>query len=230
MKETELAQVVVDWLKNQQWTVYQEVQLEFGGHRADVVGECGGLTWVVECKTTMSLALLEQALKWKPYANFVSVAVPRPKRRTNGQGAAQVFLRQNGIGLINVCNYKLRGIGMYDVAARLIEPNHLNRNVAGSLRASLCDEQKDYAQAGNSDGLYWTPFKRTCQELRRIVQATPGIHLKAAIDGIRHHYSSDQTARACISKYVQSGKDIIPGVSCERDGNKLCLYPQEAAE
>jgi hypothetical protein len=218
MKETDLASKVADWMKAQHWEVYQEVQPNFRSHRADIVGLCDNLTWVVECKTSMTLALLEQALGWKPYAHFVSVAVPTPKLTRRGRDAAKIFLNQNGIGLIEVSSW----------STYLVEKNGFNRKIIGSLRSSLNDRQKDYARAG-SNGSYWTPFKQTCSELKSFVSRHPGTSLKAAIDGIPHHYSSDKTARACISKYIQAGTDIIPGVSCEREGNKLCLYPQEAS-
>jgi len=66
-------------------------------------------------------------------------------------------------------------------------------------------------------------------ELQRVVQGQPGIHLNAAMGKISHHYNSDSTAKASISRYLQMNTNIVKGVRCEREGRCLRLYPQEKA-
>lgn len=215
-RETEIAARVISWLESQHWEVYQEVA--YNGRVADIVATSGYLTWVIECKKSLSLALLDQALMWKRFgsANYISVAVPYKVRR--GSHAAEWFLRQNGIGLITVREHD----GTYQEI-----PASLYRKAFSSLRKSLNDRQKTYAPAGNADGRYWTPFQETCRVLKRFVDENPGACLKDAINGIRHHYSSDSTARACISQYLQSRENIVKGVEARREGRYLKLYPVE---
>jgi hypothetical protein len=215
-RETEIAARVISWLESQHWDVYQEVA--YNGRVADIVATSGYLTWIIECKRSLSLALLDQALMWERFgaAHYISVAVPYGPKR--GGQAAEWFLRQNGIGLITV-----RKNGAHQNI-----PPRIHRKAFSSLRKSLNDRQKTYAPAGNADGLYWTPFQETCRTLRRFVDEHPGTCLKDAINGIRHHYSSDSAARACISQYLQSGKNIVKGVEARREGRYLKLYPVEA--
>ena len=75
--ETDVAKVVVAWLRNQHWDVHQEVAPGGGGSpRADIVGVQGRRLYVVEVKTAFSLAVVEQAMGWLRSAHYVSVAVP----------------------------------------------------------------------------------------------------------------------------------------------------------
>jgi hypothetical protein len=214
--ETEIAARVVEWLESQYWDVYQEVA--YNGKVADIVATSGYLTWIIECKRSLSLALLEQAMIWKQYgvAHYLSVATPYKFHIVRGGQAAIWFLRQQGIGLIYVRPYEVH----QNIPAKLY------RRAFTSLRKSLNDRQKTYVKAGNADGRYWTPFQETCRTLRRFVGENPGVCLKDAINGIRHHYSSDSSARACISQYLQSGKNIVKGVECRREGKYLNLYPE----
>lgn len=220
MKETELAAKVVDWLREQHWEVYQEVQPRHSGRTADIVAVNGHLLWVIEAKNSLSLALLDQAFRWKGYANYVSIATPRPKRHTKGEDAARLFVRHFGIGRLSI----RRRSG--DNVDQVVAPQ-LCRNRLDTLMDCLTEQHKTYAQAGNAEGRRWTPFRNTCMELQRVVQGQPGIHLKAAMDKINHHYNSDSTARASISRYLQMNTNIVKGVRCEREGRYLRLYPQE---
>lgn len=217
MKETELAEKVVSWLDAQHWEVYQEVDPKGCGGIADIVAVSGPILWVIECKVSLSLALLEQVIGWKGHAHFISIATPYPRRRVQGRRAAQRFLNQNGIGWLEIDR---------SVVTKPLSPR-MDRRVTNTLQQSLNERQKTYAPAGNCEGLRWTPFQETCLCLLRVVKENPGIHLRAAMDQVRHHYASDATARACISKYVQMPGEIVKGVTCERDGRFLRLYPRE---
>jgi len=159
MKETELAEKVVDWLKSQHWEVYQEVQPHAFDRTADIVAVTGNLLWIIEVKKSLSLALLEQALRWRGYANYISIATPNPKRHTKGEDAARLFLKHFGIGRLSI----RRRSG--DNVDQMIAP-HLCRNRLGTLMDCLTEHHKTYAQAGNADGRRWTQFRNTCMELQ----------------------------------------------------------------
>jgi len=76
-RETTLGPPVVQWLTEQQFEVYQEVEGPRG--RADVVGVCGPLVVVVELKVALSWELLWQAHRWRETAHQVWVGVPAAK-------------------------------------------------------------------------------------------------------------------------------------------------------
>ena len=50
IKETEIAEIVIDWLEKQHWDVYQEVPVNSGF--ADIFAVRNGLVWVIETKTS----------------------------------------------------------------------------------------------------------------------------------------------------------------------------------
>ena len=219
MKETELAAHIVSWIKGEGWEVFQEVDPGIG-NTADIVGKCGDKIWVVECKTTMSLQLLDQAYEWLQLnlAHYVSVAVPEPKRNSRGRKVANLFLEKFGIGKIVV--------GKHHTPVMVSINPKANRNISKKLVDSLCEEHKTYACAGNPDSRRWTPFKNTCTSLFNLVKKNPGIPLKEAMDSINHHYSCSSTARQAVSYHLRE-TNAIPYVKAVRDGRKLRLYPKE---
>lgn len=75
MKETDLFQPVREWLEERGFEVYSEVQPGYGGPRADIVGSCKPIVAVVELKTHLSLALMDQAVSWLGRAHYVYVVV-----------------------------------------------------------------------------------------------------------------------------------------------------------
>lgn len=223
MKEIELAEKVVAWLESQHWDVYQEVQPGAFDRTADIVAVNGQLLWVVECKTSFSLALLEQAVRWRGYANYISIATPSPKRHSRGTDAGRLFLRHFGIGLIHVHNRDYDSVSQY----HLCRPA-LSRKRSDTLFNAITEHHKTYAKAGNSKNMRWTPFQQTCSELQSIVQRNPGICFKDMMDRLSHHYNKNSTARSCLLKYLNMG-DVVKGVRVEKDGKFLRLYPVEKA-
>jgi len=216
MAETDIAKKIVAHLSLNAWTVYQEVEPQRGGGIADIVAVCGKLVWVVECKTTLSLALLEQAMMWRGHANYISIAVPESKRHSKGDRAAKMFLHHYGIGMFRTREWS-------ESPSQISAPK-LSRKRTDTIINCLTEQHKTYAEAGNDKGMRWTPFKNTCHELRRYVAENPGAFLKQAMDNIKHHYSSDSTARASISQLLHDRPDLIPGIRIEREGRYLRLY------
>ncbi|HBD94493.1 MAG TPA: hypothetical protein DC057_10030, partial [Spirochaetia bacterium] len=74
IKETEIAEIVIDWLEKQHWDVYQEVPVNSGF--ADIFAVRNGLVWVIETKTSLSFDVMEQAFRRE--VHYRSVAVPKP--------------------------------------------------------------------------------------------------------------------------------------------------------
>jgi len=207
--ESELAAVVVRWLREQEWEVFQEVQATRGGRRADIVAKRGRLLWAIEAKRSLSLALLEQGVSWQWRAHHVSVAFPLGKGR--------------GMGLA-VCKWK--GLGALAVTEdRVVErlAPRLNRRIGGHLADVLVPQQADYAPAGNAGGAFWSPFKETCQNVLAFVREHPGCTSKELVEGVDHHYHSSATARSALLHWVGAGK--IPGIRVEVEKRRARYYP-----
>jgi hypothetical protein len=216
--EIELAAEVVGWLESNEWDVYQEVQFQAYGNVADIVAIDGNIVYVLEAKTSFSFKLLEQSYRWTNYAHYVSCAVPSFKR--SDMQFKRKICKKFGIGLIEVANPEWT----YKENINVLEIPRLNIGIDGKyIKESLTPEHKTFAKAGNADGKYFTPFQATCLNVVNLVKANPGIDLKTLIYNLDHHYSSDATARACISKFTQEG--IIKGVETRREGKFLKFYP-----
>ncbi|MFH0972067.1 MAG: hypothetical protein V1835_05890 [Candidatus Micrarchaeota archaeon] len=217
MKETDLAEKVIEYLHHNRWKVYQEVQLWRGSKRADIVAAQGPLLWVIETKLTLSLSLIYQALQWRKDAHFVSIAIPAPGRHSNGAG--NYFCRKEGIGILAVDVFRT------DPVYERLRPVLFRKAHIEHIKSHLCDQQKTFAKAGNAEGKYWTPYQETCQNINAAVRLQPGIILKDLIDTVKHHYASKASATSSISHWAQGGK--IKGIRCERDGRFLRFYPEE---
>jgi hypothetical protein len=220
--EAELARPVVAWLESQGWEVWQEVRLFVTGPRADIVAmhPLARRTWVVEVKVAFTWELLDQALEWKGYANFVSVAVPRGRPRPR---STEVFLRHEGLGLLTVGETYFDGSGgvKQDRAPDLFRVPVMQ--AWHDLRARLTPETKGYGEAGTQHSAYYTPYRQTCKLVLELVTKTPGLTVKDVVAGVDHHYSRDATARSCLLAWANAGK--IPGVRTERDGRRILFFP-----
>ncbi|KKN47175.1 hypothetical protein LCGC14_0665710 [marine sediment metagenome] len=193
MSEQELAKHVVAWLEEQHWDVYQEVQIFRGGKVADIIAVRGSLLWVIECKKSLSLAVMEQASYWRTH--YRSVAVPRQKNemRRVGIGVAKNYYQ---IGVLTV------GEGYFDFGVDEIVSAPLKREFhrfAKDIQKCLLPEHKTYAMAGSNDGGHYTPYKRTMDAVKSFIEKNPGCTLKEIIDSIgKGHYANSQSARGTI--------------------------------
>lgn len=210
--EEQMAQNVIAELQRQGWDVYQEVSTGYAGRRADIVGVRGPVTMVVECKTSLSLKLLDQLMAWRGNANYI----------VGAYGGGRI-----GSAVSSLC--KATGAGLWfvghDQIQEKIEPRFARRTWTG-LTGSLRPEQKsaEYAKAGSRCGGYWTPFRSTCDYLLQVVKATPGIELKDALDKVKHHYASQRSAMSSLPGLIRGGH--VHGIRIN-NGRPLKLYPSE---
>lgn len=222
--EVELARPVVSWLEAQGWTVYQEVQPGFvGAPIADIVAVQGHLLWIVECKRSFGLSVLEQCEHWLPYANFVTAAYPySPNKRT--RGLSERVADWLGVGQLAV---RCEDLTQYNLAPHFdyhVRPPRLNRKpvMKRYVADALTEQHRTFAEAGNAEGLRWTPYRQTCAEVLRYVQEHPGASAREVVSHIRHHYSSDATARSCLVQWGRQGK--VYGVRVVQEGRHLRFY------
>jgi len=201
MREVDLARKVIEWLEDQKWDVYQEVQPGQGWNIADIVAKQGPVIWVIETKMTLSLSVIGQAYEWLPWANYVSVAVPAEKRRI---GFAARVLKDYGIGLLRVNQYESEWSSSVEEKVHPAFRRHTG-NARDYVLNALKEAHKTYAEAGNNKGRHWSPFKETCLQIYRYVRVNEGCLLKDLLNSVSHHYGSTSAARNCIPKWAEAG-------------------------
>ena len=209
MTEEELAQIVIQELKDWQWDIYQEV--ECYGRVADIVAVKGRVQWVIEVKTSFGMKVMEQALRWKWICNYVSIAVPKVKNEFG-----KFLCRQNGIGIMTRFTESGRPWS-HGQMNEILKPS-LHRKPGG---IELKEIQKNFCNAGSSKGGHWTPFKQTCMNLIEIVQRNEGMEFSQLIKDLDHHYSSYGSARSCLLGFIGT---VIPELRTEIVGGKLCVF------
>ena len=219
-QETELAKVIIQYLRKMGWEVYQEVQISSFGNIADIIATQNNLVWVLECKLSLSLTLMAQAKEWLPYAHYVSIVTPS-KRGSKGACIAKDILKHYGIG-----HYEIQPVGWNKELSiyQRVSPKLNRKAMVNYIKKYLTEKQKTWAEAGNSKGLRYTPFQDTKDQIIRFVKKNPGITIKELINGINHHYSSDGTARSSILQWIHRG--IINEVELKTDGRKYLVYPR----
>lgn len=198
MSERELAAAVVAWLEGG-WDVYQEVAGNCGVADIVAVDKDGPRLWIIECKTSFSLAVLSQAWHWikAGAAHRVSVAVPcgrNWKTRVFTEAIADAF-----------------GIGVLSVNGTLITDRltpRLHRKIVTPIR--VYEEQKTECKAGSSRGGHWTAFRGTCKAVASFVSENPGCTATELVAGVEHHYASTSSARSSLIQWARTGR--VPGV------------------
>lgn len=192
--EVDYARVLTTWLKAEGWDVYEEVSLSHAD-AADIIAVRKPVVAAIEVKTSLSLTVLGQAHRWIKKAHLTYVAVPRHKRDTSAEGAAWVC-KTLGIGLFYINKNSVTEV-VHPVFRRVdVKP----------LMARLRPEQQDGSiPAGSVAGLRYTPWRMTVIELVRRVSSNPGITMKEALDGMKHHYGGDKAARASLSRQIREG-------------------------
>ena len=221
ISEVDLAKPVIEWLLAQHWEVYQEVQLHYGGSIADVVALKNNIMWVVECKTSFTLTVLEQALHWN--SHYRSIAVPSAKNE-KGRTFANMVASDYGIGVFELTEYG----GEWHVNDRI--PPKLQRQntyfVKNYYLPRMTEEQKTWAEAGNNHGDRYTPYQSTMKEVKWFIKNHPGCTIGEIYKELgKCHYSSDQSAKGSISNALRTfEKDWCDAVL---DGKIFRFYLRE---
>lgn len=220
--EKDLARVVVAWLRScGHDKIYQEVQCS--GGVADIVVDCGGVSWVIETKQTLGLSVLAQANV--RIRNCVAHRVSAACWHSNSRERwfAEKVARDHGIGVLTAHK---GGSVREDVPPALhrIRRHPRLKDILKSCR----DEHLTFCEAGGNRGGYWTPFKATCEALREEIRKAPGICMKDAVARIKHHYGSNSTARSSLALWIREGK--VPGVQMEKVGGRTRLTLVEVVD
>lgn len=223
--ETEIAEKVVAWLQSWQWEVYQEVSY---GQIADIVAVQNGRLWVIETKVAFGFPVINQALNWKQYAHWVSIATPI--RKALWRRSAEVLTLQHlGIGWLKVGEDRTLGWKRetnFGVSEQ-IKPV-FNRRVLFDLKNVLREEHKTWAKAGSATADRYTPFKATSKNVQEYVRRHPGCSLKDILQHVETHYHTVSSARACIPDWIE--KKVIPRIEIKRAGREMRFYSTETED
>ncbi len=223
--EADLGKIVVRYLEDLGWEVFQEVSWGGGGgKRADIVAVKDRVVWVLELKKTFGFDVLAQAEEWIHWncAHKVSVVTPAPKRSIKNYHFRRKMARQVGVGWLQVREGRW---GQPDYVTTEEKPRIQRRLRRDHIGTYLREEHKTTLEAGSQGGGYWTPFKGTAIAVRETVRRFPGISLKELIEKVDHHYRSDAGARSSIRKWVEKG--VIEGVEFRKEGRKWTLHPKD---
>jgi len=208
-KETELARIIIRYLQEIGWEIYQEVQVSSFSSIADIVAVQNNLIWVLECKLSLSLDLISQAENWKSCSHYVSIVIPyKPyiHGKRKGRDLALRILRDYGIGCFTVQKHDKDWYGDSSATIAQIEEPKLNRKaLTNYIRNSLTEEQKYWAEAGNAQKLRYTPFQDTKRQVISYIKNNPGCTFKELIDNIKHHYVSDTSAITSLRQWINIG-------------------------
>ena len=203
MSESDLAAKVIAYLEAEHWDVYQEVEFGSGGAVADIVAVRAGYLWIIECKTSLTFTVLEQANHWR--SHYRSVAVPSV-RNSSGRGTAyhiaHKFLK---LGILEVSldnQYSRRDPGVYEVNEPPLMREYHKR--AKWMITQLLPEHKTALAAGSNGGGRFTPYKATMDQVHKFIQHNPGCSLKEIVDGIKqYHYANRGSAMGCIRNALE---------------------------
>lgn len=222
--EAAMAAVVVDWLRDVGWHVYQEVQPMRSYAIADIVASKADDILVVEAKLQLTLGVLAQAMKWQAHADQIAVAVPQIAHRTNQFVLTVCSTLGIGLWLVHA-PFAAPGDRFYRPGrvTELVRPRRGQGGRDGFLRGVLTPERENYAAAGNANGRRYTPFTATRDALVSVVTGEPGIALNEAVDKIQHHYAGSGSARQSLLYWIKHGK--VQGVRAQKTAGKWWLYP-----
>jgi len=214
MKETELAEHVIAWIreKRPEWNIWTELKPGWYSGVADIVcvkeeqmNDCSDseeVIWVIEVKTSLSLQVIRQAYKWD--VDYRSVAVPRVKSKTAKKSRRFWYgymSNQMNIGSLVISSHGVR-------EARKASKHKITYNNQWGDKHKLlamCGElTKGFSKAGSVSGGYWTPYAQTMKDVKKYIENNPYCTVKQIVEDCgKFHYASEKSARSTLTMRLQ---------------------------
>jgi hypothetical protein len=198
MKETELGELVIEWLQRERpdWEIFQEIRPTkyAGGHIADIVClNAEDHVWIIELKTTLNLTVIRQAYMWP--VHYRSIAVPIAKRIATRDERGWWYRHMKEkmeIGTI--------GVTEHGYVSEKYAPDGRIPEFTGTIDQiiEICRSGKTegFGQAGGKDGGHWTPYKESIKAVKPFIKANPGCTAKDIIANLgKLHYANEHSAR-----------------------------------
>lgn len=227
ISETEVASVVMAEMQQQGWDCYPEVEFPWGG-RADIVGirpfpympnrMC---VFTVECKTSWSLTLLEQADHRKLFSHYVAVAAP-----TQPSMFYERLCKERGVGMIRLQKRVDPAIDVHRcLESRMVRHKARKNSGMGPQRLidSLHEDMKRYTPGSTAAGGYSTPFSRTMGRCVKYVTENPGCGVSEIASNVEFHYASIGGFRQGIRQWLETRE----GIRVEKTKHGLAYFPSE---
>jgi len=199
LTEVDLASEAIAFFHAEGFEMFNEVSIG-DGRKADIVGTRGNELLECETKLGFGLEVMEQAEKWRPYANAVWIAIPWAKETSARRLGYRICERHLKVGVLE--------IGGDRPVVRAQAP--LLSRMDDSLLHALREEHKTFARAGSPAGGEFTAAKTTFRNVAAYVKANPLCTMEEVVASIGHHYRVHSTAVAQLTKHAKRGE--IPDV------------------
>lgn len=202
MKEVELAQKFVEYLKDS-YDLYYEVR------DVDIIGKAGNILIGVEVKTSLNFKVIEQAYANRTMVNYSYIAVLWSRNSDFQHKICKVY----GIGVLS---YR-------DTDGRVREEVKplLQRRAYTKWFKPHPDLKRSKPGSPSGTGVI-SAFNITVENIERYVRRHPGCTIKEVFGGIDCHYESFSSMRGSIYKYIHGG--IIPTIKIENIEGTYRLY------
>ena len=219
MKESELAQYIIEHLENQGYTCYNEVSMK--GRGGNVRADCYFVkydeqenivdTIAVETKLSLNLTVMRQADTWKTrkYANKVYVCVPTVGRKG---------LKSRRFA-IKTC--KALGIGVFqlDKSCTIKESVCSEHTDTKNIQYPPLYEQQKNSVDGNDNSEFYTSFKHTVNQIHKFMEDKDKYIWTDLIKKIDHHYKTDNSAKSSLKKMIN--RNIVKGYYLDKIDKKI---------
>lgn len=185
MKESDLAQKFVDYLKD-------DYELFFEFMDIDIYGKAKNHTIGIEVKTSLNFKVIQQAYQNIQCCNYSYIAIPEPKEIHFG---------------FEIC--KMLGIGVllysekYNSVIQRIMPK-LNRHVRKLGTPPLIHKKAIPGTKSGDHGIK-SPFMLSIINIENYVKRHKGCTIKEAIENTSWHWSNMASAKSCIANYIKNG-------------------------
>lgn len=160
LQESDLFEPVKKWLEEREYEVFSEVEVPSASGRIDVVGKKKPAYCAVEMKTSLSLELVDQAVKRRQAFHYIYIAIP--KRKKEIPFFIERILMKEKIGIL------LIDVKYGNVSCCL--PARFNRPIFSTkyskLESILTEEHKTWLKGGSNGGGYVTPYKLTMERVK----------------------------------------------------------------
>lgn len=182
--------------------IFTEVVGLEGGRPDIVIRTDKKITTIVEMKTSLSMALLEQVFNWRYKANYIYIAIPEPKNNRINSFVAKI-LKDYGIGLFFIkmptdsdLKYLKKHEYRYCVIEKIKSKFFRNKKNAINWNEKLKDIYlcENNIEGGSTAKGYNTPYNVLIDSVRCYIKYrkrnrfTPFKELIEEIPNIKQHY------------------------------------------
>ncbi len=183
--ETGIAEPVIDWLEGNGWDVYQEVQFYSYSKVADIVAKKGDDLWIVECKRSYRLSVLDQASYWTVTRRSVAVASTMRARPRSWLKVAKEFYK---VGVLEIdLRVSERLEAPYLEQFKNFQPDYIKR---------LSELHKTFAKAGSKGGAHLTNYKVSILSVKEFIKENPGCTTSEIVEALGPlHYAHVKSAK-----------------------------------